>query len=48
MEPVGFAKRLLVVVGDGRQERGDLDPVETTERLAKTLLPNVERAHIHT
>jgi len=31
VKPVGFAQGLFVVVRDGRQKRGDLDPVETTE-----------------
>ena len=31
-EPVGLAQRLLVVVGDRGQERGDLDRVEAAER----------------
>ena len=30
-KPVGFAERLLVVVGDGRQEGGHLDLVEAAE-----------------
>ena len=47
-ELVGFAQRLLVVVGDRIQQRRDFDRVETAECLAKTLLPEVERADIHT
>ncbi len=46
-EAVGFAQGLLVVVGDGDQERGDLDRVETAECLAKTLLAKIKRADIH-
>ena len=47
-QPVGLAQRLLVVVGDCGQERRDFDRVEAAERLAKTLLPEIERADIHT
>ena len=46
-QPVGFAQRLLVVVGHGGQERGDFDRVETAECPAEFLLPEVERADIH-
>src|SRR3954463_12055681 len=47
-EAVGFAERLFVVVGDGDEKRGDLHRIESAERLAKALLPKVERADIHT
>ena len=47
-QAVGLAQRLLVVVGDRGEKRGDLDRVETAESLAKTLLAKVKRADIHT
>ena len=47
-EAVGLAQGLLVVVGDGGQERGYLDRVEAAERLAESLLAKVKRADIHT
>ena len=46
-EPVGFAQRLLVVVGHGGQERRDFHRVETAECPCETLLAEVERADIH-
>ena len=46
-QPIGFAQRLLVVVGDGGQKRGDLHLVEAAEGRPETLLPEVERADVH-
>ena len=46
-QPVGFAQRLLVVVGDREQERRDFDLVEAAEGGAETLLAQVERADVH-
>ena len=47
-QPIGFAERLLVVVGDGGQERRDFDLVEAAERGPESLLSEVERADVHT
>src|SRR6185503_5891897 len=44
---VCFPQGLLVVVGHRDHERRDLNRVKTTEFLAKTLLPKIERADIH-
>ena len=41
-QPIGFAERLLVVVGDRHQERRDLDLVEAAEGGAEALLSEVE------
>ena len=38
LQAVGFAQRLLVVVGDGGEKRRDLGPVEAAERGSKSLL----------
>ena len=46
-QAVGFAQRLLVVVGDGHEERRDLDFVEAPEGVAEALLAQIERADIH-
>src|SRR5262245_23666895 len=44
---VGFAKRLLVVVGYGHEKRRDLDFVEAPKRIAETLLSEVKRTDVH-
>src|SRR6185312_2237526 len=46
-QAVGLTQGLLVVVGDGGQERRDLDPVETPEAGVETLLTKVKRTDIH-
>jgi hypothetical protein len=44
---IGLAKRLLVVVGDGEQERSNLDFVKTPKSCPEALLSQVEGANVH-
>src|SRR4029453_12563030 len=46
-EPVGLAQCLLVVVGHGCQERCNFNLVETAQRGAEALLPQIDRTDIH-
>src|SRR4029453_7988566 len=46
-EPVGLAQCLLVVVGHGCQERCHFNLVETAQRGAEALLPQIDRTDIH-
>src|SRR5262245_32225110 len=46
-EPVGLAQCLLVVVGHGCQEGCNFNCVETAQRGAEALLPQIDRTDIH-
>jgi hypothetical protein len=47
-QPIRFTERLLVIVGDGGEERRDLDFVEAAERGPESLLSEVEGTDVHT
>jgi hypothetical protein len=46
-ELIGIAQRVLVVVGDGDQECGNLDLVETVQAAAETPLAQIRGTNAH-